>query len=404
MIRFFETDNPTQVVLIFAGFTLAWLSIWNRRPADTTLRSLHLERVTILLSLSLINVVGAASYWLVTSVWPYLIISAASIFWGLACVMILAMYPVSLAWRILAVAIFLIIFLLFQSITDNHEWSGIPAKPSIVIRGTYASFSTFLVLCYYGLAYRVWHERRPSSRTLDSNAVTYLVVILAASLAGTIGMFFAGVDVLGVSVTSSVVLLAVTVVLRDKLQNAFSGISLLIDNSVNQGDVITINGTQEGRVVGTTLHHTIIADWNGIRTLIPNSTLASSTIKNWSHAMRQSGTGSVRVDVKIGVAFSTDRMNASIRFVRAARKVKRALQKPLPQVQISGLEDSAITFQVGVWINDPQNGINNVRSQIYFELLEECDQTPQIVIPFPQREVRVIGSLQSSPGCLAAAA
>jgi small-conductance mechanosensitive channel len=393
MNQFLNSGSSTQIILMLATFTVVWLTVWNIKPSDSALQSLHIEKVTFLLSLALIGFFESLFYFVVASVWPPVIVTMQCLCLNLATLTILAICPGSRLLRIIAAIAVGIIVSLLQSTSLNQEWAGIPFKPANLLRGWYSFMSAFIIIYYYGQAYRIWHERYPSTHTLDTSAVNYLITLFAVVIAATIGLIFAGVDVASLSLPSSLVVGALALVFQDTLRSAFHGISLIIGKSIKKGDVITINGTKEGRVLKITPQHTVLRDWNGIVTLIPNSALASGTIINWSHAIREDGTGSVRINAEIGVAYETNLTDASMRFGRAARRVKgRVLAKPSPQVQISAPGDSAINLQVGFWISDPENGIGNVRSQVYRELIDECNQKPKIVIPFPQREVRIIGA------------
>jgi small-conductance mechanosensitive channel len=393
MNQFLDSNSSTQVILMLATFAVAWLTILNMKPSDSALQSLHIEKVTFLLSLVLIAFFESLFYFAITSVWPRAMLAVQYLCLNFATLTILAICPGSRLLRIFGAILVGVIISLLQNTSLNQEWAGIPFKPANLLRGWYSFISAFIILYYYGQVYRIWHECYPSSHTLDTSAVNYLIVLLAVVIAATVGLIFAGVDVASLSLPSSLVVGALALVFQDTLRSAFHGISLIIGKSIKTGDVITINGTKEGRVLKITPQHTVLRDWNGIVTLIPNSSLASSTIINWSHAIREEGTGCVRINAEIGVAYETNLTNASMRLARAARRVKgRVLAKPSPQVQISGPGDSAINLQVGFWISDPENGISNVRSQVYREILDECNREPKITIPFPQREIRIIGA------------
>ena len=61
-----------------------------------------------------------------------------------------------------------------------------------------------------------------------------------------------------------------------------------------------------------------------------------------------------------------------------------------PKSFLVGFADSGITLELGVWINDPQAGQLNLRSALNRAILREFAANG-IAIPFPQREVRIVG-------------
>ncbi|HEY9445963.1 MAG TPA: mechanosensitive ion channel family protein, partial [Burkholderiales bacterium] len=71
-----------------------------------------------------------------------------------------------------------------------------------------------------------------------------------------------------------------------------------------------------------------------------------------------------------------------------ARGHRRVLAEPAPRVAVKELADSGINLELGVWIDDPEDGIGNVRSDLYFELLRRF-RAAGVEIPYPQREVRM---------------
>jgi small-conductance mechanosensitive channel len=76
--------------------------------------------------------------------------------------------------------------------------------------------------------------------------------------------------------------------------------------------------------------------------------------------------------------------------VAIARRHARVLQEPAPAAQVINLADSGVDLELGFWIKDVERGSQNVRSDISVELLSEF-RARGIEIPYPQREVRLIG-------------
>jgi len=92
------------------------------------------------------------------------------------------------------------------------------------------------------------------------------------------------------------------------------------------------------------------------------------------------------------VAYGTDLEQAMRLMVEAARAQPRVLDDPAPQALLTAFADSGINLDLGFWIADPQEGTGGVRSAINLSIWRAfCAQG--IEIPFPQREVRLIGGL-----------
>jgi len=76
----------------------------------------------------------------------------------------------------------------------------------------------------------------------------------------------------------------------------------------------------------------------------------------------------------------------------AAAKQPRALANPEPKVFLKSFGDNGIDLELDIWINDPEEGQLNLRSDINLEIWRQF-QAAGIEIPYPQRDVRIIGGL-----------
>jgi small-conductance mechanosensitive channel len=109
----------------------------------------------------------------------------------------------------------------------------------------------------------------------------------------------------------------------------------------------------------------------------------------------------MRRDITVGVAYGTDTDKVRDILLEVARAQPHALQNPQPVVQFSAFGDSSLDFLLMVWVDNVAYGMeteSNIRFDINRRFREEG-----IEIPFPQREVRIVGGAQT-PEALAAAA
>src|SRR5262249_39580258 len=77
--------------------------------------------------------------------------------------------------------------------------------------------------------------------------------------------------------------------------------------------------------------------------------------------------------------------------IEAARETTRVLAFPDPVCLLIGFGESAIDLELRVWINDPQNGVANVKSEILFKIWDKFRHA-KVEIPFPQRVLHVLPS------------
>ena len=67
---------------------------------------------------------------------------------------------------------------------------------------------------------------------------------------------------------------------------------------------------------------------------------------------------------------------------------ERVLKSPEPVARLMGFGDNGIDLELRVWLYDPEEGIGNVRSDVYMAIWKQFKEK-NITIPFPQRDVRM---------------
>ncbi len=164
--------------------------------------------------------------------------------------------------------------------------------------------------------------------------------------------------------------------------NFVSGFILLFDRSIGPGDVISI-GNSFGWVQELRARYVVVRDRDGVDTLIPNENLITSQVINWSYGDRN-----VRVKIPVQISYGDDPEIAMALMLEAARTSKRVLVDPTPVCRLLEFGDSGIHLELRVWINDPEQGVNNVRSEVNLGVWRAFKEN-HITIPFPQRDVHI---------------
>jgi small-conductance mechanosensitive channel len=160
-----------------------------------------------------------------------------------------------------------------------------------------------------------------------------------------------------------------------------SGFILLFERPVRVGDRIKIDDV-EGRVANIRVRSTLIITNENMAVIVPNSQLVQRKFINWSYNDEP-----VRIDVPIGVAYGSDLQKVSAALVQAAKSVKEVLAEPPPRPHFKGFGDSALDFQIRVWINEPHKH-PQIRSKLNFQI-DRVFREQGIEIPFPQRDLRL---------------
>ncbi|QKS28848.1 mechanosensitive ion channel family protein [Accumulibacter sp.] len=232
-------------------------------------------------------------------------------------------------------------------------------------------------------------SRLLASETIDSNmrvVLGRLVKAVLSVIALLLGLSIVGIDITALSVFSGALAVGLGLGLQKIASNYVSGFIILLDRSIRLGHLVAIDPTTSGVVSQITARYTVLRTLTGTEVIIPNEYLVSNIVRNESYSDSQ-----VRVVVSLQVSYGTDLELAMRLMNEAARAQPRVLPEPAPQVLLTAFADSGISLDLGFWIGDPQEGTGGVRSAINMMIWRSFRENG-IEIPFPQREVRLIGS------------
>jgi small-conductance mechanosensitive channel len=170
--------------------------------------------------------------------------------------------------------------------------------------------------------------------------------------------------------------------LQKVFANLVSGFILLADKSIKPGDVIQLKDTY-GWINFLGSRYCSVVTRDAIEYLIPNENLITCEVINWTYSQNL-----VRLKVPVGVACDADLEKARELMLAAAADSPRVLKDPEPACLIMGFGDSAVNMDLRVWINDPQNGISSVKSDLFWGIWRRFREHG-VEIPYPQRDVHL---------------
>ncbi|RMH72582.1 MAG: mechanosensitive ion channel protein MscS [Cyanobacteria bacterium J007] len=167
--------------------------------------------------------------------------------------------------------------------------------------------------------------------------------------------------------------------LQDLTKNFTSGLTILLERKLKVGDFISFGGLS-GYVREISLRSTIIRTREGGDVVVPNSELVENQILNWSY-----DSFIARIHIAIGVAYGSDPVLVTETLLNCAYMEPAVLHNPAPKAMFMGFGDSALNFELWVWVNridlEPY-----IRSSLNF-IIEYNLRAVDISIPFPQRDL-----------------
>lgn len=230
-------------------------------------------------------------------------------------------------------------------------------------------------------------ERKLMRAPLDSNlriVLARLSKVALMFLALMVTLPLVGIDLTALSVFGGALGVGLGFGLQKIMANYVSGFIILLDRSIRIGDLISV-GTDRGQVQQITTRYTVLRSPSGVQSIVPNETLISSVVQNEGLSDRE-----VRVAISVQVGYAHDVERALVILEECARAHERVLSEPVPRAFLHSFGDSGINLELGVWITDPENGTLGIRSAVQLEILRRF-RAEGIEIPFPQREIRILG-------------
>ena len=234
-------------------------------------------------------------------------------------------------------------------------------------------------------AFSKWIKKTMDRSRMDAGAVSFLSYLIKYVL-----YFLLIVMILsrfGVTTGSVVALLGsagltVGLALQGSLSNFAGGVLILLLKPFSIGDYIVVESSdKEGTVKDVSLYYTKLNTIDNKVILIPNGTLAASSIVNVSMMEKR------RIDITVGVAYDSNLEKTKAALAAAVAMQPEVLREEKTDIFVSELGDSAIIMGVRVWVKN--SDFWNVKWKLTEDIKYKLDEEG-IVIPFPQMDVHML--------------
>ncbi|MCB1354034.1 MAG: mechanosensitive ion channel [Rhodobacteraceae bacterium] len=260
-----------------------------------------------------------------------------------------------------------------------------------IVRGAFQ----LIVLLWLALTVSRLIERRvqlargltPSLKVLTTKMIrlSLITTALVAALTG------AGIDLTAFALFTGALGVGIGFGLQKPIANVISGLILLFDRSIKPGDVVELSDPDNravqlfGWVTALNARYVSLTTRDGTEWLVPNEDLITRRVINWSYNNNR-----LRLLTPIGVSFDCDVRHAMELAISAARNTPRVLQDPAPVCRLMSFADSTVNLELRFWIEDPTNGIINVRSEVLLAVWEQF-RIHGIRTPLGHRDIYVKG-------------
>jgi len=182
--------------------------------------------------------------------------------------------------------------------------------------------------------------------------------------------------------SAGIVGIAIALAAKDTLANFFGGISVFMDRAYKVGEYIILDSGERGEVVEVGIRSTKIQTRDDILITIPNAIMANSKIINQSAPQPR-----FRIRLDIGVAYGTDLDILEDLLMQIANDNGQVVKQPAPRLRLRTFGDSAVNFQLLLWIKDPRE--KGRQTHLLLKEIYRVFYENNISIPFPQRDLYI---------------
>jgi small-conductance mechanosensitive channel len=237
-----------------------------------------------------------------------------------------------------------------------------PVNLLLVIQALFTIVITIFIALWIS---RLFENKLMRTEQMNVNmrvVLTKLIRIVLLFVAILIALSAVGLDITLLSVFGGALGVGLGFGLQRIASNYVSGFIILLDKSMQIGDVIAVD-KHYGVVHDLRSRYMILSKLDGSNVIIPNETLITTAVVNHSLTEHKG-----RVQIIFTISYESP-LELAMQLIREiALKQKRVLEVPAPDTLIRGFGEQGVELALTVWIADPEKGAGSLQSALYLDI------------------------------------
>ena len=210
--------------------------------------------------------------------------------------------------------------------------------------------------------------------------------IMVFAVVGLLLLNILGLDLTALAVFGGALGVGLGFGLQQIASNFISGIILLLERTMKIGDFVEMEDGKAGTLKQMNMRSSVLSTFDGKDIMVPNEKFITTSFINWTNEDPRQ-----RYEVEFAVAYDTDLHAVPALIADVVAGHPQVLAEPeAPDVELRGFGDNGVNFAVEFWVDGIDDGKNKFTSEIRF-LIWDALKKAGISMPFPQREIRIIG-------------
>ena len=219
----------------------------------------------------------------------------------------------------------------------------------------------------------LWISRLLENKLMRANHVNMnmrvvlgkLIRIVLLFLATLIGLSVVGLDITLLSLFGGALGVGLGFGLQRISSNYVSGFIILLDKSMQIGDVISVD-KHYGMVSDMRSRYMVLSKPDGTHVIIPNESLITTAVVNHSLTEHKG-----RVQIELAISVDSPLELAMQLLQDIAKQHARVLQTPVPVARIKGFNEHGVGLTLTVWVSDPESGVLGLQSALFMDVWKD---------------------------------